>query len=189
MDKVIKRFEGLMLSSLLMVFLDVIIGILFLKYTELSTQINVIILGSLVLVHGLFYLIRYFYDGLGCKFFAFDLIIGVAAIILGIFTIFNPFSALEIMGVMFCIWLVASGIEKIFYGYKFMKAQEDIYPLTCFIGILLILMGILALINPFEGFMLITRLVGLFLICSGIFDGMVCLLFRRRAKQILKIFK
>ncbi len=189
MDKVIKRFEGLMLSSLLFVFLDIMIGILFLKYTELSTQLNVVILGSLILIHGLFYLIRYFYDGLGCKFFAFDLIIGVASFILGIFTIFNPFSALKIMGVFFCIWLITSGIEKIFYGFKFMKAQEDIYPLTCFIGILLILMGLIALINPFKGFMVITRLVGLFLICSGIFDGMVCLLFKRRAKQILNIFR
>ena len=50
MDKVIKRFEGLMLSSLLFVFLDIMIGILFLKYTELSTQLNVVILVSLILI-------------------------------------------------------------------------------------------------------------------------------------------
>lgn len=69
-----------------------------------------------------------------------------------------------------------------------MKAQEDIYPLTSFIAILMIVMGVLAAINPFKTFMLITRLIGLFLICSGVFDAMINMLFRQRAKNIMKIF-
>lgn len=188
MDKIVKRFENLMFSSLIMALLDVVVGVIFLVFTDFTAKVNIVILGSLILVHGLFYLIRYIYDGLGNKFFAVDLIMGVAAIILGLFTIFNPFDALKVMGILFCVWLVVNGIEKLFYGYKFLKNQEDIYPLTCFIAILMIVMGVLSAINPFKTFVLITRLVGIFVVCSGLFDAMICLLFRKRAKNILKMF-
>lgn len=189
MNKIVERFEKLMLSSMLISLLDVIVGIIFLKFTDFTTRINIIILGSLILVHGLFFIIRYVYDGLGNKFFAIDLIMGVVSVILGGFTILNPFGgALTVIGILFCIWLVVNGLEKLYYGYRFMKAQEDIYPLTCFISILMMIMGILTAINPFKTFMLITRLVGIFLICSGVFDAMINLLFRQRAKNILKIF-
>ena len=70
-----------------------------------------------------------------------------------------------------------------------MKKQEDIFPLVTFIGILSFVMGLLVLFNPFEMFMLITRLIGLFMICSGLFEIMTCMLFRKRAKYILDMFK
>lgn len=189
MNKIVNRFEKLMFSSFAVSVLDILIGILFILFTDTSTKICIVVLGSLILVHGIFYIIRYVYDGLGTKFFAIDLIVGVAAVILGLFTIFCPLDALKFMGILFCVWLIISGIEKLFYAYKFMKANEDIYPLVSFISILTILMGILASFNPFKTFMLITRLVGLFLICSGLFDIMTCMLFRKRAKAILKIVK
>ena len=70
-----------------------------------------------------------------------------------------------------------------------MKKQEDIFPLVTFIAILSFVMGLLVLFNPFEMFMLITRLIGLFMICSGLFEIMTCMLFRKRAKYILDMFK
>lgn len=189
MKKVIDRFRKLMLCSFLTSILDIIVGILFILYTDVSTKICVVVLGAVILVHGLFYIIRYIYDGLGTKFFAIDLIVGVAAIILGLFTIFSPLNALKFMGVYFCGWLLVSGVEKLYYGYKFMKANEDIYPLVTFIGILTVLMGVLVSFNPFKSFMLITRLTGLFLIASGLFDILSSMLFRKRAKVILQIIK
>lgn len=189
MNKITKRFEKMMLLSLGVAILDIIVGILFIICTSFSTKVNVVILGSTILIHGLFYVIRYLYDGLGKKVFAVDLIAGVASIILGIFTIFNTFDPLKVLGVMFFIWLLISGSEKLYYGIIFMKKQEDIYPLVTFIAILCYVMGILALINPFELFMVISRLVGLFIICSGLFEILTCTLFRKRAKYILDMFK
>lgn len=189
MEKIIKRFEVMMIVSFIMCFLDVIAGVVFIKCTDLITRLNVIILGSLIVLHGLFYLIRYIYDGLGNKFFAIDLIISVASLILGVFTIFNPFEALNVLGPLFGIWMIIYGIEKIYYGYRFMKGMEGSYPLTLFIGIIMVIMGILSMINPFSSFMLITRLVGIFLICSGLLEAMICNLFRQRSRHILTIFK
>lgn len=189
MKKIVKRFEKMMLVSMGVNVLDILIGILFILVTSLATKINVLILGALILVHGIFYVIRYLYDGFGIKVFAVDLIIGVAAIILGVFTMFNPFDALSSIGILFGIWLAFLGIENMCFAYKFFRKQEEIYPLVTFIALLVILMGILVAFNPFETFMLITRLIGIFLICSGLFGIMRCNLFKRRAQAILEIFK
>ncbi len=190
MSKITKRLEKMMLVSLGVGLLDVIVGLIFILCTSLSTSINVVILGATILVHGLFYIVRYVYDGLGKKVFAVDLIAGVAAVILGVFTIFFNFSdALVALGPVFFAWLLITGLEKIYYGVVFMKKQEDIYPLVSFISILFFIMGIVALINPFETFMVITRLVGLFIICAGLLEVIVCMLFRKRAKYILQMFK
>ncbi len=189
MEQVTKRFEKMMIISLIMSLLDVIVGIVFIKCTNFATKMNIVIMGSLILLHGIFFIIRYLYDGLGNKFFAFNLIVGVISVILGLFTIFNPFSALKVISIFFCIWLCVNGLEKLYYGYRFMKAKEGIYPLTCVIGFLSIIMGVITVINPFKAFMLITRLIGIFLICSGLLDAMICNLYRQRAKYILEIFK
>ena len=89
MNKVIKRFENMMFSSLLMTIFSVIVGLVLIFCEGFNTDTNCIIIGSFVLVNGLFYIIRYLYDGLGNKFFAIDLITGVICVLLGIFTFIN----------------------------------------------------------------------------------------------------
>lgn len=189
MTNVTKRFKRLMLTSLGVAVLDIMIGILFIAYTSFSVKMNLIILGALFLVHGLFYLIRYVYDGLGKKVFAVDLIAAVASLILGGFTLLSNFEAADIIGVVFCVWLVISGAQKLYFGVKLLKKQDVIYPLVTFISVLFFVMGVIALINPFKSFMLITRLIGIFLVCSGVFEVMTCTLFKRRAESILDMFK
>lgn len=186
MGKVVNRFEKMMVVSLVMSLLDIVVGVLFLKYTNFSTKINLVLLGSLILINGLFFLIRYIYDGLGNKFFAIDLVCGVSSIILGIFVLFSPFGALQVIGIIFFLWLCILAVEKFYYAYRFMKNNESIYPLTGFIGILMVVMGLLSLVNPFQS---IIRLLGIFLLCAGLFEAMICNLFRQRAKNILALFK
>ena len=50
-------------------------------------------------------------------------------------------------------------------------------------------MGVVVIINPFSSFMLATKLTGYFLIATSLLDVMYCLLFKKRAKQLLKIFE
>lgn len=189
MDKVIKRFKNMMNVSMLMSIVDVVVGLLFIFCTSFTSKINIVILGVLIVIHGLFYVIRYVYDGLGNSIFRFDVIFGIVAIILGVFTVFNPFSVMKVIGIFFGIWLLISGGEKLLYVIKLGKAYDEIFPLTTFICVLLVIMGGLAIFNPFETFMLITRLIGFFLICDAVFEFMFWRLFKHRAKEVLSLFK
>ena len=56
-------------------------------------------------------------------------------------------------------------------------------------SVLFFVMGIVVLINPFKSFMLVTRLIGIFMVCTGVFEVMTCTLFKRRTNSILDMFK
>lgn len=189
MTNVAERFKKLMLASLGVAVLDIMVGILFIAYTSFSLDINMIILGALFLVHGCFYLIRYVYDGLGKKVFAVDLIAAVATFILGGFTLLNNFEVSDIINVVFCVWLIIAGSQKLYFGVRLLKKQDVIYPLITFISVLFFVMGVVVLINPFKSFMLVTRLIGIFMVCAGVFEVMTCTLFKRRTNSILDMFK
>lgn len=189
MNKIIERFNKIMNISLLLVIMDIIVGFVFIRYAELSSKLMIVILGCYILVHGLFDLIRYFYDGLGNKIFHYDLINGILCSLIGLGSIISPVKSLTIIGVLFGIWLISSGVMKCIYTYKFMRFNEEIYPLVGFISILMIIMGIVVLTNPFDSFMLITKLIGIFMVCYGLFDAMYISLFKKRAKNLLKIFE
>ena len=188
-DKVKIRFEKLMLSSVGMVVLDVLVGLLLLNYKSFSVKTTSIIVGSLLVLHGLFFMIRYLYDGLGENVFAVDLISSVASIILGVFAMFNIFDKVKAIGIIYGIFLVIAAIELGYFGLKFRNKQEEIYPLICFISILYIVMAVFVIVNPFKRFMLDYRLVGLFLTCYGLLSGLAVRLFYKRSEQVLDIFK
>lgn len=189
MDKVSKRFKKMMDISSVVSLAGVILGILMLVFPDTSTKIFMVCLGALMIFEGIFAIIKYLYDGLGSRIFASELITGVASVILGVFTIFNPFTPLEIIGILVGIWLIIMGLDKFYYGVRFAKVSEEISPLVFVLSILIILMGILTMFNPFKAFMLITRLIGLFVICEGLFEVMICRLYRKRGLDIIKIFE
>ena len=188
MNKVIEKFNKIMNISILMLIIDIAVGVLLIASTSFATKIAAVVVGCLFLIRGIYFLIRYIYDGLGIRIFATDLIVGVASIIIGLFTIFNTYETVKIIGIMYGIYLLVNGCNKLYYAIKFMKVNEEIYPLVTFITILYIVMGIVVIINPFKTFMLITRLIGYFIIASSLLDIIYSLLFKKRAKSILKLF-
>ena len=57
------------------------------------------------------------------------------------------------------------------------------------ITLLFVVMGVLSIINPFKSFMIVTRLISIFLVVGSVFELMSASLFKRRSKNILKIFE
>ena len=64
MNRAVKNFNNLLNISFLMIALDILVGGLLLFYTELASTVAVVVAGCLILVHGIFALIDYFYVGM-----------------------------------------------------------------------------------------------------------------------------
>ena len=126
MNRVTERFKKMMFASMGIYVLDIIVGLLFFMFYPFSDRISCVILGALILVHGLFFMIRYIYDGLGVKVFSVDVIFGVAATILGFFAMFNLFDTVSFYLIFLGLGLLVIGIEKLCYGIKFMKKHAII---------------------------------------------------------------
>ena len=188
MNKVVERFNKLLNISFIMIILDILVGILFISKPELSNKVALITIGSLIIVHGLYNLINFFYDGLGNPFFKIELLSGLINLVLGIAIILNPINTINILGIGFGLWLLVNGLEVAYYTYKFLKSNEEIAPLILFVSVASIIMGIIVMINPFSSFMVITKLIGLFIVANGGINIIRVILYKKRAKNLLKIF-
>lgn len=189
MNTVIKRFNKLMNTSIFMLLLDVLVGFLLVTKPDLVTKVCAVLFGSLLVVHGLFDFIRYIYDGLNSRIFAMMLVTSISSVILGVFMILTHQAVLEIVGIVFGIWLLVNGLLRFYYSFRLMQIKDEIYPLTMFISVLILLMGILVIFNPFSSFMLVTKLCGYFMMASSLLDAMYCLLLKKRSKEVLSLFK
>lgn len=188
-DKIVERYYKMMNISVFMYIFDIIVGALLIYYADLAIKIYAVVLGSLMLIHGLFDLIRYLYDGLGNRIFNSDVTMSVSSIIFGLFTIFYTFESINLIGVIFGIWLIVYSFQKSYYLFVLVKNNEEIFLLVGFITLLDFIMGVLVIINPFDSFIIVTKLIGYFSIASSLLNVMYCLLFKKRAKQLLKMFE
>lgn len=189
MNKVMERFKKMMLASFGIYALNIVVGLLFFMFNTFSDRVCCVVLGALILVHGLFFMIRYIYDGLGRKVFAMDVIFGVAAIVYGLFMIFVPAELVIHYLLLYGIGLCIIGLEMMCYGIVFMKKREETYPLLISTALLIIIMGIVAILNPFKQFVLTLRLVSYFAIATGLFGCSYSNLFKKRSRAILDMYK
>lgn len=189
MEKILERFNKIMNISFVFVLIDVVIGLLFINFADKSLVMFTTILGGFILIHGLFSLIKYFYDGLANTIFKTEIFNGIVDVLVGLFAIFFPTKTTIVMGICLAIWLICIGLIKLYFSIVLMKNEEEIYPLTTFIAILIIAMGVVTIFNPFSSFMLLTKLVGIFILCQGLFEGIYISLLKKRAKYVLKVFE
>ena len=191
MEVIEKRFKKFQLFSMLVSVFSLIVGGIFLAFeNQLLVDIYIVVVGCIVVIAGLFSLVKYFYDGLANDVYKFEIVNGIALLILGAFMLLGNYEDLySIIGIFFGIYYLLTGIMKSYYTFKFLKNNEEIYPLFLIMTILMIVMGILSIFNPFGTFMLITRLISIFLVVGSVLELMSASLFRKRSKYILKIFE
>ncbi len=188
MGKIKERFNKVLNISFLIIALDVVVGILFITHPDISNKVSLMIIGSLTIVHGLYSLINYFYDGLGSGFFKAEFLTGIISVILGIIIVLNPITTINILAIGFGLWLILNGIETGYYTMVFWKHNEEIAPLILFVSVASAIMGVLIIINPFKSFMLVTKLIGLFIIANSCINIIRLVLYKKRAENLLKMF-
>lgn len=191
MEVIEKRFKKFQLFSMLIALFSLVIGVLFLGFEKhLTIETIYYVVGCIIVISGLFSLVKYFYDGLANDVYKLELVNGIVLLILGGFMLLYKFDNLfKVIGVFFGIYYLFMGFMKGYYTYNFFNSNEEVYPLFLMLTILTIVMGVLSLFNPFSSFMLISRLITIFLVVGSVFELMAASLFRKRAKNILKMFE
>ncbi len=120
--------------------------------------------------------------------FNFSLIYGVLSIIFGLLIIFNPLALANMVTISFGIWMILSGLFKVSHALTLKKVQEECWMVLLAIGVIITVIGVLLVFNPFIQ-LYITKVVGIFLCLYSILDFTNSFLLKRRAKEILKTFK
>ena len=191
MGTVVKRFKLFQMISMIFPALLVVIGLVLMGYEKyLTAEMVYRVISIIIIISGLASMAKYLYDGFANDIYKYEIVSGLGMLILGIFMfVANMEDVFGTLGIFFGIYYLLSTGVKAYYTFKLFKANEEIFPLYLVITVLFAIMSILAIINPFKSFMLITRLVSIFLVVGGAFDLMLASLFKKRSKNVLKIFE
>ncbi len=184
-SKINKLIYGSWFSALLFFAFGIF---LFIKPKMANSLIGYFV-GGLILVSGVISLINFFTVKKEVKYISFELIYGIITLIAGIAIIFNPLSISSIVTIGLGIWMIINGIMKINSGIFLKKCKEETWTLLLFIGILTLLSGALLIFNPFKSTMVMTQVVGIFVIVYAILDIMHWLLVKKRSKEIIEFIK
>ena len=163
-----------------------VMGVVLLFLPSLTNKVVGIITGIIFLLSGLNSIFKYFHRE-GAKIYSLNLVFGVLYILLGGIIIVYPFSVVDFITICLGIYMIINGLSKMNYAVWLKKGEEDSWLVTLVSGILIAVIGILVVFNPFAS-LTITKLAGAFLIITGVIDLTDTILFKKRSKEIMDIF-
>ena len=179
-------YKRMIMYSIITAILTMITGIVLLLVPELSGKVLGVIVGIIFLIAGINSIYKYFHRE-GAKLYNLNLIFGVIYAVLGVVIILMPSSVIEFITVCLGLYMIVNGASKINYGLWLKKGSEDSWLITLATGILVAIIGVLVIFNPFASLTL-TKIAGAFLVITGILDFMDTILFKNRSKEIMEIF-
>ena len=106
---------------------------------------------------------------------------GILWILLGLFVLQARYDSAVAIGVMIAIWLIFGGVDELMQA----GLLEGWRWLHIVVGVLFVIGGVAALTSPFQTFMVLASLVGIFLVIKGTFDFALALMARPPARSVV----
>lgn len=188
-NKVIEKFmKFYFLKNILIDISMIIIGFIYLTNPYTVTRTYEIILSIILIISGL----SSVFEGTANKMIpmlTLNVIYGIVSCAIASFIIINPISISRILVISFGIWLIITGLVKIFYASYLKEKNENSWPLSFVIGIVNIIFGLLLSIYNFDVTLTLVQITGTFSILYAVLDIANNLLYRKRRTEMVRIFK
>ena len=178
-----RLFRKIMTIEIAISVVFVLIGVIFLIWPSISVQVLSVLCGIFITCFGVYNLYCYskrsFYP-----LFKFHLVYGILSLLLGVLTIINPFTFSQVITIFIGMWVLYLAVLKIDLSLRLKVIGESSWLLLLVSSLLEVFMSIIIFINPFSN-LLITQVVGSFLILCGILNTMDAILTKNRALDFL----
>lgn len=185
-NNVENMYRRMITYTLIVSVFTIVMGVILLLLTNLTNKVVGILTGIIFLIAGLNSIYKYFHRE-GAKIYNLNLVFGVLYAILGIVLIVYPFTVVEFVTACLGLYMIINGASKVNYALWLKRGNEDSWLVTLATGVLVAIVGVLVIFNPFASLTL-TKLAGAFLIITGILDLMDAILFKNRSQEIMDIF-
>ena len=153
------------LSALLYLLLGIVLAI----WPEGSAKMLCYCIGSVVTIYGVFNIIAYF-TRRGLEGLHPELLAGIVAAAFGVFTLLKPTVIASILPFVLGLIIVVDGAVNLKRAMTLRSLDFSKWSIYFLLSCLTILLGVGAVLNPFDSLTLLLRLIGLVLIYEGISD-------------------
>lgn len=181
MNKVKKFFTKLKWENIIAAILAIVVGVLFIILPKDSADVLCLIAGILLIFAGSFTLVAYIFSGffLGAHL----LIVGIMLILLGTFCLANPENIMEVLTVLFGLYIVIDGTTSIVDSVYCAKAKIKGWGLLLVLAILSIGLGTAVMFSTFDTIMIFA---GCSLIIDGVCNIIETIVFSHKIKEAKK---
>ena len=159
-----KGFKSELISSIILIILGLL---LFFESVDTIITISYII-GSLIIAMGTLAFINYFTSGDSYK--GLSIGYGLICVILGVLIITNPVAIASIIPVIIGIGIIINSAIKLQYSLELKKVSSNMWKTTLIVSLISTICGVVILFNPFQGAVVITKIIGIFLIIYALMD-------------------
>jgi len=150
--------------------LFIILGIFLFFKPEVTLSFISYILGLVILLNGIINLISYFSNQKKRNLFDFSFILGILSVVVAIIFISKPNMIASIIPLILGIWILVNGVIKLQVSMNLRNYPNSNWVRSIVISLFNVFLGIILILNPFEGAILFTKIIGLFLVGYAVLD-------------------
>ncbi len=161
-------FKSMQKSVNITSIMAIVVGILFLIYSEQAAAMITKAIGVLILVTGICVLIAYIRDKSNGFMAAGGLIAGALLAIVGVFVIVNTDTVLTILGFIISIYIIIDGLIGIDSAIALGRGGISGWPVHLVLNALLAGAGVYLLLHPIETVGTGTQILGVVLLFNGV---------------------
>ena len=172
-----KRYKSEIFSSIILI----LIGLLLIFKSEATIITISYVVGSIIIAMGALAFINYFTEKDSGR--GFSLAYGLICVILGILIITNPKAISSIIPIIIGVGVIINSALKLQFSLELKKVDNRMWMTTFIVALISTLCGVVILFNPFEGAIVITQLIGGFLVFYAIVDIICAYNIRKVAKK------
>lgn len=170
MNTIMKKVKQARLELILLAIANVVLGVVMLIKPDDAVEFVCRAIGIVLVIWGIIRIVNYFRVAVVEAFGSFGLVQGVALIAFGAYIAVSPRVMAEVFTVMTAILVIIGGVIKIQYSVDLNRMKSAHWWIELVAAIALIILGAVALFDPFATNTALMVFVGISLIIDGVFD-------------------
>lgn len=186
MEKVLKAFYK---SSLITSIILLILGVLLIFESEATILSISYIIGGCLVAAGLTAVINFFRARMKDSFSELNIVYGIVTTVAGILIITHPYVIGSFIPIVIGIGIIINSSMKLQYAFELKNIHNNMWKTAMIISIISTLCGIVLLFNPFAGAVVLTKIIGGFIIVYALLDIISTYTIKRNVVEIKKVIE
>jgi len=183
MEGLMKRFFT---SSIITSIVLAILGVLLFFQSKVTIIAISYIIGAILIALGVVAIIRFAKLFKSTSRSELDIIYGTVTIILGALIVANPEVIASVIPFVIGLGIIVNSATKLQYAFELKSCKNDQWKITLLISIISTICGVVLIFNPFASAVLLTKIVGAFIVAYAILDIISTIMIKRNVVKIHK---
>lgn len=162
-----------------------IFGLFLVFQTEGVIRTVSIFMGSLLFIIGIVPIVNYFKNRLANFFSSAGLLYGIFSVVAGLLILFNTKILATIIPILSGVWMIINSVNKIQIAMELRDNNIKSWLITFIFSILILILGVLFIINPFASAVLLGKTIGIFIVIYAILDIVDSVIIKLKAKDVI----